>query len=216
MAHKEQLQFFQDVKDAFPDFFDGKKVLEIGSVDINGSVRSFFKNSEYLGIDVAPGPGVDVVCQGQEYDGPDNSFDVVVSGEVMEHNPYWSETMKNMIRVCKPGGLVVMTCAGLGRSEHGTARTSDGYSLSTTIGWDYYRNLTEADFKNSGCLNGLEYAFIANHWKYDLYMVGIKYPALEVDKAKLLSIKTSYRKVRYASWKAIRRAIRLTLLDLRN
>jgi hypothetical protein len=74
MSHKEQLQFFENVKSAFPDFFAGKKVFEVGSVNINGSIRSFFENSEYLGIDVAPGPGVDVVCQGQNYDGPSNFF----------------------------------------------------------------------------------------------------------------------------------------------
>jgi SAM-dependent methyltransferase len=210
MSHKEQLQFFQNVKNAFPDFFVGKKVFEVGSVNINGSIRSFFENCEYLGIDVAPGLGVDVVCQGQDYDGPDNFFDIVVSSEMMEHNPYWAETMKNMIRVCKPGGLVVMTCAGLGRPEHGTERTSDGNSLSTTIGWNYYKNLTESDFKKSGSVNGLECVFITNYWQYDLYMVGIKNPAFKTDVAKLASIKAAYKKVRYGSWKSIRRAIRLT------
>lgn len=76
---------------------------------------------------MAAGKGVDLVCKGEEYDGPDNTFDTVVSGEVMEHNPYWAEKMRNMIRVCKPGGLVVMTCAGLGRGSMGLQERQMAY-----------------------------------------------------------------------------------------
>lgn len=190
--------------------------MDVGSVDINGSAKSYFSNCDYLGIDVAPGKGVDLVCKGEEYDGPDNYFDTVVSGEVMEHNPHWVETMRNMIRVCKPGGLVIMTCAGLGRGEHGTTRTADDPLLSVQIGWDYYRNLKESDFRKSGAVEGLECVFIPNYYKYDLYMVGIKSPASQMDISKLKSIKYDYRKFSYASWKAIRRAIRLNLLNVRN
>ena len=148
MAHKGQQNFIQLVQASVSRFLFNKRVLEIGSLDINGSVRSHFRECSYTGIDVAAGPGVDMVCQGQDYGGPEDSFDVVISCEVMEHNPHWAETMKNMIRVCKPGGLVLMTCATLGRGEHGTARTSPNSSpLTVELGWNYYRNLTARDFK---------------------------------------------------------------------
>ena len=40
------------------------KVLEIGSLDINGSVRPLFEDAEYyLGIDMQEGPGVDLVAK---------------------------------------------------------------------------------------------------------------------------------------------------------
>jgi len=48
-----------------------------------------FSDCDYIGLDVAPGNGVDIVCEGQNYDAPDESFDVVISCEVMEHNPFW-------------------------------------------------------------------------------------------------------------------------------
>jgi SAM-dependent methyltransferase len=150
MAHSTQQDFIVYVKNKFPNLFENVKVLEVGSLDINGSMRSMFSECEYIGIDVGEGKGVDIVCQGQEYDAPDETFDVCASGECFEHNPYWAETFANMVRMCKSGGLVFFTCATTGRKEHGTSR-SDSYSspLTVNIGWEYYRNLDEEDFRES-------------------------------------------------------------------
>ena len=134
MAHRSQLEFVRLLAANMPEYFRGKRVLEVGSLDINGSIRQFFKDCDYTGLDVAAGPGVDVVCEGQKYDAP--GFDVVISCEAMEHNPYWAETLQNMIRLCKPGGLLVMTCATIGRPEHGTARSEPESSpLTVGLGW---------------------------------------------------------------------------------
>jgi SAM-dependent methyltransferase len=150
MSHSTQQDFISYVKDKFPSFFENKKVLEVGSLDINGTMRSFFSNCDYLGIDVGEGRGVDLVAQGQKYDAPDESFDVCSSGECFEHNPYWAETFANMVRMCKSGGLIFFTCATTGRSEHGTSRTDSGSSpLTVSIGWEYYKNLDEQDFRES-------------------------------------------------------------------
>ena len=48
---------------------------------------------------------------------PTASFDVVISCECFEHNPYWRETFLNMTRVLRPGGLFVLTCATTGRAR---------------------------------------------------------------------------------------------------
>lgn len=153
MAHKEQLQYIDRIQGIFPSYFTGKRVLEIGSLDINGTIRSRFTGCDYVGIDVDAGPGVDRVCEGQEFDAPDGSFDMVISCEVMEHNPYWKETFQNMVRLCAPRGLVVMTCAALGRKEHGTSRSNaESSPLTVSKGWDYYRNLTARDFIATGAL----------------------------------------------------------------
>lgn len=79
MSHLSQRDYVGLVAAGLPSFFRDVKVLEIGSLNINGSVRDFFTNCQYLGIDIAPGRGVDVVCEGQRYDAPDNSFDQVIS-----------------------------------------------------------------------------------------------------------------------------------------
>ena len=119
MAHPEQREFILKVKEKYPEFFKGKKVLDIGSLDINGSARDFFDDCDYTGIDVGEGKGVDIVCPGEEWDAPDQTYDVVLSAECFEHNPNWLETFRNMMRMCKPGGLVFFTCATHGREEHG-------------------------------------------------------------------------------------------------
>jgi SAM-dependent methyltransferase len=177
MAHPEQIEFVERVSTMFPAAFAGKRVLEIGSLDLNGSVRRLFTQCDYIGIDVAAGPGVDLVCQGQDYDAPDASFDTVVCCEVMEHNPSWKETFSNMFRLCKPGGLVLMTCASTGRREHGTTRTIPADSpLTVSMGWEYYRNLAARDIRKALDLHGVlsKFGFFQNWKSFDLYFVGFR------------------------------------------
>lgn len=177
LSHFEQREFIARIKAGFPSFFTSVRTLEVGSLDINGSVRDFFEGGSYIGLDVASGPGVDVVCPGQEYGAPDNSFDTVLSCEAMEHNPYWKETLANMIRVCRPGGLIIMTCATTGRPEHGTTRTSPAESpLTVGLGWDYYKNLTARDVTRAVSMRELldPFAIFPFLYSYDLYLVGFK------------------------------------------
>ena len=177
MAHRDQLWFVNATKQAYPDYFRACRIIEIGSLDINGSIRRMFTGCEYVGLDVAAGPGVDAVCQGQDYDGPADNFDTAVCCEVMEHNPFWVETFRNMIRVTRPGGLVILTCASHGRPEHGTARTEPTASpLTVGLGWTYYRNLDASDFMNGVPIN-LDFSswrFYRNSTSNDLYFIGFK------------------------------------------
>lgn len=150
MSHSYQREFISMVKNKNKSFFTNKKVLEVGSLNINGTMRDFFSNCDYTGIDVGKGKDVDIVCSGHEYDAPNESYDVTTSGECFEHNPHWAETFANMVRMTKSGGLIFFTCATTGRPEHGTTRTSPSKSpLTIEKGWDYYRNLDEDDFRGS-------------------------------------------------------------------
>ena len=175
--HQSQADFVRLLSENFSEYFKNNRVLEVGSLDINGSIRGFFHDCTYVGLDVAEGKGVDVVCEGQNYDAPDSRFDVVISCEVMEHNPYWYETFRNMVRLCRPGGLVVMTCATNGRPEHGTSRTDPSLSpLTVELAWNYYRNLREKDFRRTVDFSRLfaVHRFWLNWNHYDLLFVGIK------------------------------------------
>lgn len=176
MAHWEQRDFIEKIKNDLPQYFHQKNVLEIGSLNINGTVRDFFTDCRYIGVDVSTGDGVDVVCEGQNYNAPDNSYDVVCSAECFEHNPYWLETFENMIRLCKNDGLVLFTCATDGRAEHGTSRTTPLDSpLTVEMGWDYYLNLNENDFTSKIDFDSYfkEYKFEVNDTSHDLYFWGI-------------------------------------------
>lgn len=174
MAHYEQMMWFHQVKQTHPLYFNTQRVLEVGSMNVNGTVRVFFDNCEYFGIDLGPGPGVDAVIDGAEYIKP-NHYSVVISTESFEHNPKWRETFANMYGSCCPTGLVIFTCASTGRAEHGTRRTTPTDSPYTCDS-DYYLNLTEEDFKQCWDFDQLfsEYQFYYHQGHGDLYFYGIK------------------------------------------
>ena len=146
MAHFQQLEFVK----TFSDFFvknEKISVLELGSFNYNGSVRQFFPNSIYTGIDVIEGPDVDLIYDGKNFNFNDNSFDLCISCECFEHNPYWKENFINLIKFTKPNGFILITCATLGRPEHGTNRTDLKSSPGSMQKWDYYKNISRKDFE---------------------------------------------------------------------
>jgi SAM-dependent methyltransferase len=177
MAHAQQLKFVSLVSEYYFKDKQNKKVLEIGSHDVNGSVRSFFSGTSYTGVDLSPGIGVDVVASGHEVDFADGYFDLTISCECFEHNPYWVETFQNMHRMTAHSGCVVVSCASRGRLEHGTTRTLPDSSPGTQeIGWDYYKNLTKADFKDAFDLENMftHHLFFYIPVSQDLYFIGWK------------------------------------------
>ncbi|MBY0493687.1 MAG: class I SAM-dependent methyltransferase [Cyanobacteria bacterium] len=177
MAHFQQLQFVSMAARHLAGSWIGLSIVEIGSANVNGSIRPFFTGSHYTGVDLAPGPDVDLIASGHEVALPPDSVDLAISCECFEHNPMWRETFVNMHRMTKPGGIVIMTCASRGRLEHGTTRTRPFDSPgSLSIGWDYYRNLNREDFERQLPLASMfeSHAFYRNDVSKDLYFIGRK------------------------------------------
>jgi len=179
MAHQEQKDWCELVKAAHPEYFIGTRVLDIGSLDINGNNRYLFDNCDYTGIDIGQGPNVDVVCSGHLYQSEDK-FDVVISTECFEHDKFYAETLRNAYSLLKKGGLLLFSCAAPGRPEHGTTRTSPKDSPFTT---DYYKNLRQEDIEKVFCVDGIDTMLdIFSQYKFktrkefpqDLYFYGIK------------------------------------------
>ena len=173
MSHQSQLDFVASVKEQFPKAFTNTKVLEVGSLNINGTVRIFFKDCEYLGIDIGQGKDVDLICPAHKLNAPPNSFDTVISCECFEHDKFWALSFAKMHEVLKPGGLFVFSCATTGRPEHGTSRTSPADAPFTN---DYYSNLTAEDFEQAFDLHKMfsQYQFSMNLNPADLYFWAIK------------------------------------------
>jgi SAM-dependent methyltransferase len=194
MAHPEQLQFVKSILESTTNQMLYKKVIEIGSHDVNGSVRKLFSKVEYLGVDLSEGPGVDLVCEGGKVDHESCTYDLALSCECFEHNPLWIDTFSNMYRLAKNGGALLITVATTGREEHGTTRTSPKDSPGTqSIEWDYYKNLIEQDFHNAFDLSSLfeDYFFITNNLSHDLYFFAIKKKASPGLNLNLSNIKKS-------------------------
>lgn len=173
MSHRQQVEFFTNVYNKFQNYFDDKKILEVGSLNINGSLRDIFKKpSEYIGCDLAPGSGVDIISRAHELKYEKDYFDVSLSAECFEHDEFWVQSFAKMVELTKSGGIIVFSCATEGRPEHGTSRTDRGSSPFTN---DYYRNLTQENFEKEFDLKKIfkEYEFSVDSGHHDLYFWGL-------------------------------------------
>jgi len=174
--HWQAYSFVNAIRSAFPEQFSNSCVVEFGSSTVNYSIRDVFDDPKmYIGIDLAEGKNVDVIANAKDVFVGDH-FDIAISCECFEHNPYYKETFLNMCNHTRKGGLVIFTCATVGRKEHGTARTSPEESPgSQKIGWDYYQNLIENDFEELNYTELFEhYSFYTNKSSRDLYFVGLR------------------------------------------
>jgi SAM-dependent methyltransferase len=97
------------------------RVLDVGSYDVGGSYRHLFDKSKfhYVGLDIEEGPNVDVVLK-NPYDWTaieSDSFDIVISGQALEHIEFFWKTMEEMTRVLKKDGLLCLIAPN-GFGEH--------------------------------------------------------------------------------------------------
>lgn len=171
MAHQEQIAALKYMAEEL-GFQKCCSVLEIGSMDVNGSIREVFASDSYIGVDLAPGPGVDFVGSGATIC-LNSQFDYVIASEVFEHNPFWHETLQNMFAHVKSDGWILLTMATTGRFEHGTLRTDPTDSPGTSkVGLDYYRNISYHDLE-SAIKNLLpkDYIIVVQNRTFDLYAI---------------------------------------------
>lgn len=121
----------------------GNRVLEIGSLDINGSIKSMFDTltsdgGSYFGIDLQEGPGVDLVIDAVAYKS-DEPYDMIICAEVFEHTPAWKAIILNAHSLLVDGGMFIATMAGEGRPPHSAIDTNPIRS------WEYYNNITNLE-----------------------------------------------------------------------
>lgn len=87
-------------------------IVDIGSMDVNGSYRTLFddKHWQYTGLDLAAGNGVDIVLSNPYHwkEVKTASADVVVSGQALEHVDYFWITLLEIERILKPGGMLCL------------------------------------------------------------------------------------------------------------
>lgn len=97
------------------------EILDVGSRVVDAEHSEFRAHLQrgpwrYRGLDVAAGPNVDIVVQ-DPYCWDElaaDSVDLVVSGQALEHVPYFWLTAFEIGRVLKPGGLALIIAPSRG------------------------------------------------------------------------------------------------------
>ena len=111
-------------------------VLDVGGRDINGTLRHELGDAtSWTVVDLVEAPDVDVVGDICAL-GLAGVADLVLCLEVLEHARQWRAVIRACVAACRPGGTVLITCAGPGRSPHSA---DDGGPLRTG---EWYRNIS--------------------------------------------------------------------------
>lgn len=130
--HKSSYEKMNWFKNNFLDSDKYLDILDIGSLDTSGdnyNYKSIFNNRKwnYTGLDFENGENVDIVVEDiyNMREVSDNSYDVIISGQLFEHLGFFWITMGEIDRILKPGGMCCII-APSGGPKHGVA-DSDCY-----------------------------------------------------------------------------------------
>ena len=158
--HSSVLEFIKTTATA--ERICGKRVLEVGSYNVNGSAKdivSVVGPSQYFGVDMQEQAGyVDEVVNATnliDRFGPE-SWDVVISTEMLEHAADWKSSVENMLGVLKPGGLLIITARGPGFPLHGYP--SDHWRFTTDDVAAMFQDLVSIYLANDPKAPGFLYA----------------------------------------------------------
>lgn len=146
------------------------KILDLGSRIVDGqeklgSYKQFFTNPkwDYIGADIEKGENVDVVVENYKFPFKKNTFDVIISGQTIEHIEYPWVWFKELSRVLKTGGFICIIAPAV-IHEH-------KYPIDT---FRYYPDGMKALAKWSG-LTVIETRRIAiNHKMEDTFLIAKK------------------------------------------
>lgn len=112
-------------KNIYLNSSDNLKILDMGSLDTTGknfNYKSIFElpNWTYVGLDVLNGANVDILVDDfyNILEIEDNSYDVVISGQLFEQLEFFWITMSEIERILKPGGFCCII-APSGGPKHG-------------------------------------------------------------------------------------------------
>lgn len=98
------------------------KILDVGSRVVDSQTKCYqdlmSDKWEYIGLDIKDGINVDVVSKyPYQYPFDDKSFDVIISGQTLEHIPFPWLWIKELYRLLKKGGNICIIAPSIW-SEH--------------------------------------------------------------------------------------------------
>lgn len=106
--HPSALRNAKDFFEVYAKNIEGGTVLDIGSQDVNGSLRQVIPSRfKYVGVDFEKAKNVDVVLE-NPYVFPfaDEAADILITSSCLEHSEFFWLTWLEILRVVKPNGLI--------------------------------------------------------------------------------------------------------------
>lgn len=105
--HESSMSRMRWIRDTY--IHPNSTVLDVGSKSVlGGTYRELFADHNYTGLDIEEGENVDI-CISDPYEWHELNgrvFDVVISGQALEHIPYFWITVQLMTKAVKHGGLM--------------------------------------------------------------------------------------------------------------
>src|SRR3972149_2385721 len=92
----------------------GARVVEVGSGDMNGTVRQLFPASDYVGVDLRIGAGMEILGDARALPLQSDSCDLVLCLSVLEHVRCWRRIVLEIGRVLRLKGVAIITAAATG------------------------------------------------------------------------------------------------------
>jgi len=103
--HKSSYNSMKKFRNKYIDPDSYVSIIDIGSYDVNGTYRNLFVENQkwtYVGMDICPGPNVDIVG----FENIKDKYDVLISGQVMEHVKRPWEWLPSLKKYIKQNGLI--------------------------------------------------------------------------------------------------------------
>jgi SAM-dependent methyltransferase len=96
--------------------FSEPTIVEIGSQDVNGSLREVAPPSKYVGLDFQAANGVDIVLEDAYHFPLEDEFaDIVITSSCFEHSEMFWLTFLEGVRILKPNGLFYINAPSRGQ-----------------------------------------------------------------------------------------------------
>lgn len=119
------------------------KILDVGSMDINGSIKSLVPASNsYVGLDVEHGNNVDFLVSNYKFPFDNDHFDIIMSSSCFEHCDFFWMIFLEIFRCLKSGGFIYI-CVPSEGFEH--KYPIDAYRFKSDFGkviekWGLFNN----------------------------------------------------------------------------
>ena len=109
--HEHSLELMKNFKDTYLDKKQKYSIVDIGSRKVNGKLtyKDIFNysNWKYTGADIVAGHNVDLILADPYiWNISNNSYNVCISGQCLEHVPDLFRWIKEVYRIVKDGGYV--------------------------------------------------------------------------------------------------------------